>query len=189
MFQMGESQRAIKFALLGVQHAQSLSQTGDEALGFMILKEIYSNLGQYKSALKSLERHDSITESLNQEKIKKSIEELQLKYDQERNEKELAKLTIETQENKISLQRTNILKIVLVSVLLIVSSILFLLFRQLKANRRYSKELNHKNETIAKALQTNKLLCVLGRWFSFFWESVLLHSAWLCWHREILSAR
>ncbi len=149
---------ALSMANKALEYAEEFSAAEDVMEAFEMMKNIYSKQRNYRKAFYYFERYDSLGKVIRNRDMQETLEELQLKYNQEKNEKQLADLTIRAQQDKLDAQRIRIRLVGLASALLLLLGGVVLLFLLLKKNRNHTAMLNDKNMAISSALTHNKYL-------------------------------
>jgi len=122
---------------------------------YELLSEAYYNKKDYKKALEFRERFITLKDSIKSADIIKNSEELQVKYQTEKKEKENLKLKQQTIEKDLSISQKN--NIILISSLIFGLIIISLISYQLKKFRNKNKALQasiEQREKVEKELET-----------------------------------
>lgn len=122
--------QAIAYAWRAQELAESLNDRVSLAGTTKILSDVYAKTGDYKRAYELFGTHKAYTDSVYDKKRAKEMADLELAYDTERKEQQIASLE---QENNLALLRRNIL---IGSIVTIVIVALLLYFQQLQRNKR-----------------------------------------------------
>lgn len=131
---------------------------------YKIIADGYKKQGAYKKSLEAYELHLAAKEKIDSEETTQKIEELQVLYEQQKNETKIQKLSLEQEKNARELdQSQNFVKLLLAMVvILIIGGILFFTYnnvRQLKAfdtlKTKLSKDLH---DNIGASLNHIKML-------------------------------
>ncbi len=126
-YRMGELAQSRKWIALAVSSSRETGVIARERNALKILYRLDSAQGRFKDAFYNYLRYTAINDSLSGEATQNRIKELQIKYDTEQTEKQnaLLKTDLEVQELQSQRQRITLIFAALMSVLLIISTIIF----------------------------------------------------------------
>lgn len=117
---------------------------------FLAYSETYSRMGNYKAAYENRKFFEQWKDSVSNEKYLNNISELEAKYENEKKEKEIATLSEQKlkDDTQIAFQQQQV-KWLIVSIigLILLSTLLFLLFKQRSKNKRQSELIDAISET------------------------------------------
>ena len=152
-------EKAKQYFLDGLKAAKEVKDRFDVGKGYEHLSNLYSNMHDYKNALKYhrlySEKKDSIVNWQNQNKI----DELQIEYDVNKKEQQIA-----LQKNIIKQKKNQIFYVVLIGFLLMLIAVIIIVFI-LYSKKQKEKILQKENENLQKELELkNKdLVCNVSK--------------------------
>ena len=138
-----------RLAQVYVDSAIEMSQKSGDLLSLIHAyedkKDISAGQGSYKQAFEAFEKLYELDQSVRGEEVQKKVEILQLKYEEEKNQKQIALLEKEKAEEQLFLFRT------LITGVFVISFLLFLiLILRLKVKNSKLKEKDLQNQLVQK---------------------------------------
>ncbi|SMD32077.1 Tetratricopeptide repeat-containing protein [Reichenbachiella faecimaris] len=138
-----------KLAHSYLDSAIRMSQTGDDKISlihaYQEKRDISAAEGNYREAFDVFSKLYELDQSFRGEEVQKKVEVLQLKYEEEKNQKQIALLEKEKAEEQLFLFRTMI-----TGVFVIISLLFMILILRLKVNNSKLKEKDLQNQLIQK---------------------------------------
>ncbi|MEM7374754.1 MAG: sensor histidine kinase [Bacteroidota bacterium] len=149
--EMGDYEGALSYALKGIKIVRDIRQPYFET-GFLAqVSENYEQLGNYKESLRYHKMSVQLNDSLHVKEAQKNFQEMRVKYETEKQEKELAASQFALEKASIN-NRALTLTASLIGVLAVIA--LYFLYFKSKTNRL----LEQKNTTIAHSLEEKETL-------------------------------
>lgn len=112
---------------------------------YFSLYRVHSKSGNYKTALDFFERYYALSDSINGAEHKNKVAELETKYETEKKEQQIEKLTAEKEIETLRARQRKLIALILASLLGIIGLLFFFISRQNKLkNIRKQSELNQK---------------------------------------------
>lgn len=109
------------------------------------LYKVYRDKGEYQTALNYLEKNSALSDSIAGVNHKKTIAELETKYQTEKKEKQIEKLTSEKQIETLKARQHTLIALILGALLLILILWGYFILRQKNLNnKKHESELNQK---------------------------------------------
>lgn len=124
------------------------------------LAETNKHLGKVNLAYKRMDQYATLADSLHQANVKSKVAELEVKYQSEKNKRQILTLQNKTQAQKISLQENRLWNYALVTgivILLLVSGVIYLLYRNKKRKMKQEKLLHRQKLEVIKQNHQIKL--------------------------------
>jgi signal transduction histidine kinase len=115
------------------------------------IAEAYKKMGDYKLALSYFEESNRLQDSINNIAIQKSIIRMQIKYDLEAKENEIALLQQMQQINTLELRKQKTANLLMLVIIFFILVVMFFLFYAIHTRNRRNKLLEDKNEEIEQA--------------------------------------
>ena len=141
----------LKKALLGLNLPSSRRTV------YQLLFKADSATGNYLSAIRNLQQHQIINDSIFNEKKSRQIEELQIQYETAKKEKEIILLNTQNKEQKVRSQKSSMVRNYIISAILILLGFLYFRYRlkqksniKLQAQQREINQKNHSLEHLVK---------------------------------------
>ena len=125
---------------------------------FKELSSIYFDTDNYKQAILSLRKSDSLRNVLYSEGVTMGIKKIDLAFEQKENAQTIAMLETQQQLSQINLKNQRIIKGLLLLALLAATTIAIILYRLFRNRTIRAKELAQKNIIIESALDSNRTL-------------------------------
>lgn len=148
-----EYQRHFAEALAANRQAlEELSHTGEKALyrlAYLNLAGLYSKTGRYKDAFESLEKYHVYKDSLVNEENTRYLQDMQLQYESEKKEREIALLSHESEKQALRLERQRLLLAGLLVIAVLLGALMWLIAR----HQRRSDALLHNILPVAVAAE------------------------------------
>ncbi len=121
---------------------------------YPLIADIKAHLGDHASAYKFLLEYVALNDSLNSASLKKTMHELERKYQVEKKEREMAEKQLELEENKASIQKKNLWLAASVVGIVMIFSLLLYGYRLYKKKQQF-------HEQYVKTLQKEQELAEL----------------------------
>jgi len=156
-FQKKELEKAIENYLQSLKISEEINypylcQTNSDQLA-----QAYEEIGDYQQALIYRKKNQKYKDEILNEASNKTIAQLEVQFDTERKEKELALKSANVIKEKSKVrQRTSILIGLSITLILLVF-IALLIYRQLKAKQKHLQNENHLKDIITKEETKNKI--------------------------------
>ncbi|QSE97432.1 tetratricopeptide repeat-containing sensor histidine kinase [Fulvivirga lutea] len=115
---------------------------------YKILAQLYEGNGQYKEASENWSKYAYLNDSIVSAEQEQSLQELQVKFDTELKETEIAKLESENEIQRLQQERDKQFRLLLVAVLAAVIIIALLLYRSYKKENASKKVLDTQNQEL-----------------------------------------
>ena len=157
-FRLKEYSKAEKYAKLSLKATRKLKEKDSEQYSIKLLSDIYSQTNNYTDAYKYLLKSDEIKDSLfNIEKLKQ-IEELNLKYQTAKKEKENTKLLYKNNLQNTEIEYQKKMRFFYLSILVLLFAFsIYILTQYRKKNRTYRALFQKNTELISKEKELTKL--------------------------------
>ncbi|HON17983.1 MAG TPA: tetratricopeptide repeat protein [Salinivirgaceae bacterium] len=133
-----------------------LSLTGDLQKKITVYKTIsnfYTKIGDYRNAFENMKRVSDLSDSLNRMQLDQKVAELQIKYDQEKNQREIDFLRQQTQMQQLQMESDQMRFNLLLLFTLLIILLGFLIFSRYRSNIRHNKILDQKVQERTATLQ------------------------------------
>jgi len=105
----------------------------------------YRGMGKYQIALEYFEKSSALSDSISGANHKKSVAEIETKYETEKKVQEIEKLTSEKQIEKLKSRQSKLVALILASLLILIAAFGYLIIRQKNLNNiKRESELNQK---------------------------------------------
>ncbi|MGE0635471.1 MAG: histidine kinase [Bacteroidia bacterium] len=137
-----------------------------------VYKEKYkalSGLGKYKEATEWLEKSIAISDSLKKEENEKNLQQLLVKYETEKKEEEIKRMTTEAQVKDLLIRQRNIQLISVVIGVVVLLGLALLLFRNYKIKKEFEL-LDLKQRFYRAQINPHFLFNALGSVQGFFYD-------------------
>lgn len=155
----GNYSKALEYFTKSIEINSSVSAISEMADAYYALGESYAGLGNYLKAYTSMRKYSDLKDTLaNQENIKK-INDLQLRYEAESNEKEIELLKQKDEVNSLKIQQQSLFRNLLIIAILVTITLAIMFFLRYKNIRKTNKILKSQKLKISK---TNKELVTLN---------------------------
>lgn len=142
-------QQAILSIRKGIELAEEINSLNQKRQGYRALSETYAYMNDFKSAFQAMQiflvYHDSIF-SADQANI---VEELNVKYETEKTNKELSEKKTELLLSNIESQKYKNTRNITISLLVLVVMVLAFIFIRYKENKKIANILDEKNKQLA----------------------------------------
>ncbi len=162
-----EYQSAIEYIDKSFQFIDNESSVFIKRDNYLTLYEIYKEMNNHKLALENYEKYDAICDSLNVVEINANLNELKLRFESEKNERENIMLKSERDQQKAFIQTQNIIVISIAVVLLLLSVLTFLMYKNALLKKKSIARLQRqKDEIEEKNLELRKLNQIKNKIFS-----------------------
>jgi tetratricopeptide (TPR) repeat protein len=135
-------------------------------------KEKYTalyGLGKYKEATEWLEKSIAISDSLKKEENEKNLQQLLVKYETEKKEEEIKRMTTEAQIKDLTIRQRNIQLVSVIVGLVVAIGLGFLLFRNYKIKKEFEL-LDLKQRFYRAQINPHFLFNALGSVQGFFYD-------------------
>jgi signal transduction histidine kinase len=151
----------------GIQAAtksiQLLKDVNAKSDMYKILAQLYEGEGQYKKAAENWANYAQLNDSIVSAEQAQSLQELQVQFDTELKESEIAKLESENKIQRLQQQKDRQSKIMLIAILSAVAIIAILLFRSFKKENSAKKLLDKQNNELKELNFTkDRLFSIIG---------------------------
>ena len=134
---------------------------------YFVLYSINKEQGNYKEALSNYEKFEKIKDSLNSEEVLGEIQKLKLKYESDRKELENIQLKTESEKQEARIRFQNILVISIIVVLILVSVLAFLSYKNSMIRKKSIEQLEQQKALIEKKnIELHKLDQIKNKIFS-----------------------
>lgn len=156
-FEQGQYEKAIENYLASMKIGEEINYTYLCQVNSDQLAIAYEKIGDYKQALFYRNKNQILKDKIINEQSNKAIAALEVQFDTERKEKELAIKTASVIQEKTKVRRRTSL---LIAVLITVALLLFiaiLIYRQLKAKQQHLQKENQLKDLIADTETKNKI--------------------------------
>ncbi|MEQ8364942.1 MAG: histidine kinase [Cyclobacteriaceae bacterium] len=156
---------AIKYAKLGITLAKKMETSSEVGPFYELLSDIFKKSGDYQSALKYSEEYRLVMDSvLNISKLE-TIKELEIKYETEKKQKEIASLIQASAIQDLKLQQKNLI----IAIVLVLVLVLVLVYRQHILNEK-SKTLEMEQKLLRSQLNPHFIFNALGAIQHFIYQ-------------------
>lgn len=149
--------QAKKVLLKEYQDSLTISKLSNKQLILYNLAQTEAEMGQMKNAYDWLLRYSVLTDSLHSKELKSSISELEIKYNSEKKQRKILTLQNQNKQQKLQLQKKRFLNYILIAsltILLLLSLLIYLLYRNKKRKIRLKEEWHQQEmEQMAKDQQ------------------------------------
>jgi len=152
---IAEAKHAIDSLIFHGELANDLSALED---GYKLMSEYYYNTEEYQKSIFYRNKTDSVKQISLSEDVVVELKKLDIRIQQKANTEKIQLLEQQNLLKEKNLKSEEKIKFILSIVLILVLLFSFLLYRLFKDRSYANKELNARNETIGKALETNKVL-------------------------------
>jgi two-component system NarL family sensor kinase len=151
---LGQLQRALPYLNRSAALAREIKDNYQLSFSLKQLAYVYSDLGQYKRAYDFLNESTIYRDSVFNEELTKSNEELKTKYETEKKEQEIVALSQENLIKTLQLRQRNTWLMIAVSVIILIGFGAWLRIRnrKLRAEANLQQELAKKQEEAALAV-------------------------------------
>lgn len=157
-FEEGEEAKALLSLDSMLVNAQAENYLDGIMNCYQNYSEFYSKQGDYKKAFLYDNKADSINKIFFSDEISNDLKKLDLSIQQSQNEEKVKLLEEQNRLKEINLTNERRIKFGLAALLFLVLGIVFLLYKIIKSRAKRNVELTQKNDTISKALASNKML-------------------------------
>lgn len=128
-----------------------------------------AGLGKYKEATEWLEKSIAIADSLKKEENEKNLQQLLVKYETEKKEQEIKRMTTEAQIKDLTIRQRNIQLVSVIVGLFVAAGLGFLLFRNYKIKKEFEL-LDLKQRFYRAQINPHFLFNALGSVQGFFYD-------------------
>ncbi|WNB17900.1 tetratricopeptide repeat-containing sensor histidine kinase [Marivirga arenosa] len=130
---------------------------------YKVIAQLYEGAGQYKKATENWANYAELNDSIISAERAQSLQELQVQFDTELKESEIAKLESENKIQRLQQQKDRQSKIMLIAILSAVAIIAILLFRSFKKENSAKKLLDQQNKELKELNFTkDRLFSIIG---------------------------
>lgn len=158
-----EYQRSFSAALSANEEALNLLAKNNEKvlyrLAYLNLAGLYSKTGRYKEAYESLEKYHVYKDSVVNEENLQYLQDMQMQYESEKKEREIAQLNHESEKQALRLERQRLLLAGLLVIALLLGALVWTVVR----HQRRSDALLHNILPVAVAAELRETGRVLPR--------------------------
>jgi signal transduction histidine kinase/Tfp pilus assembly protein PilF len=147
----GEYVKALEYFTKSLDYNSTVSALSDMADTYKAMGEAYAGIGNYPKAYINLTKYSDLKDTLtNQENIKK-IDNLQLRFEAEVNEKEIELLKQKDEVNSLKIQRQSLLRNLLIIGILLTIALAIMFFTRYRNFRKTNKVLRSQKQKISKS--------------------------------------
>lgn len=154
----GNFVQALKLAHEAEKIAQKHKQGNPHYESLKLLADIYEAKGEIKSALNYQKEFAAIRNSTLNENIAKQLSEIETKYETEKKESEIQRLSLEDQLKETRISRQQIALGGSAFALALLSFLIYRLFTKNKQIRLQNKKITNQNSIITRANSENEIL-------------------------------
>src|SRR5690606_32741285 len=138
----------IELGLRAKKISQDIASKQELRDAYLTLSQAYHQTGNYQKAYHSHVEYASLRDSIVNEEIALQINDLQVRYESEKKEKEIALLMQESAVQKAALARKNIVLNAFIAGCILLSALIFVMLRFYQSKIKHKALLAQKNEEI-----------------------------------------
>ncbi|MEM9894924.1 MAG: HAMP domain-containing sensor histidine kinase, partial [Bacteroidota bacterium] len=151
LLQRSKQDEALEVANKGLEFALEIGSIEKQQLYYQLLAEIYEDRGALSEAIDFLEQSYQLKDSLRRVENSGEINELTIKFESEKKEKEIKLLA---KRNELAESRQNLLLVISVLIL----SVAVLLFVQYRQRNKYAQQVEEKNLLLSETMASKERL-------------------------------
>lgn len=133
-FSIGDFQNAIDFSIKGQQIAQSINEPVLIQESSLVLSESYESIGDFRRALSAYKQYDSLSQEIFNEETRNNIEEINVRYETEKKEQQIALQTALLSEKEAQNERN--IAMIIGLVIVIVSLVLVVMLNRSRSRKK-----------------------------------------------------
>lgn len=152
----GNDRQSYLMLLKNLELSKRIQLKAEELNGLKNIADYYEKTDQPREALKYFRQYDSLKDTLVEEKRQRAVTEFQTRYEMSIKEKEILKLQSDNKIKTVSIQRTRIIIVAMITVLIIFALSGWFMIRSYRDKLTAYKELVRRDIEIIKAENTGQ---------------------------------
>jgi class 3 adenylate cyclase len=146
----GEPEKAIPYLKRALKIAQEMDIKELVRENYEYSSNLYASMNDYEKALAYYKKAADVKADIYSEENRKSIADMQTKYETEKKERELALLRKDNEIAQLDLERQELLRRALIGGLIMVFIVAFFIYNRYRFSQKVNRQLNEANAIIQK---------------------------------------
>jgi len=157
-FNLGNLSQAEKFALYSSNLADANNFIAEKARSYKLLSLIYSKGKSWQKAYAYLDKYETLNDSIKADELKQKVNELDTKYQAEKNEQEISRLEEDKQIQSLTIKHELTTNYILIGSLAALMILGFLGYRNFRTRQQLAKQQHELQQQRIRELEKDRQL-------------------------------